>query len=238
MRKLQTQGVHHITLVGADRQSTIDFWEGVLGMPFVFDQPNLDVPEESHLYFDPGDGRLITIFTNEGRMPNPTPNPTEIGDVHHIAFAVSHATFAQVVERLAERGIPNSGPKDRGFMDSIYFRDPLGQLYELASYRFEPPAGRTHAEVLLEAHKIRVTRGDYNIGEIHLADAIENMIRRDRGSLSDDRKPKDPYKKSLRKSAETADSPAESTSKQRKIDKTAGTTKKSNPAKRRTLQKV
>ena len=28
MRKLQTQGVHHITIVGADRQTSIDFWEG------------------------------------------------------------------------------------------------------------------------------------------------------------------------------------------------------------------
>ena len=61
MQKMQTQGVHHITLVGADRKTSIDFWEGVLGMPFVFDQPNLDVPAESHLYFDPGDGRLITV---------------------------------------------------------------------------------------------------------------------------------------------------------------------------------
>ena len=71
MRKLQTQGVHHITIVGAGRQTSIDFWEGVLGMPFVFEQPNLDNASESHLYFDPGDGRLITIFTNEERMPDP-----------------------------------------------------------------------------------------------------------------------------------------------------------------------
>jgi hypothetical protein len=28
MRKLQAQGIHHITLVGADRQTSIDFWEG------------------------------------------------------------------------------------------------------------------------------------------------------------------------------------------------------------------
>ena len=59
-------------------------------------------------------------------------------------------------------------------MDSIYFKDPLGLLIELAAYRFEPPAGRTHADVLLEAHSIRVARGDYNIAEIHLADAIED----------------------------------------------------------------
>ena len=72
MRKLQSQGVHHITLVGADRRTSIDFWEGVLGMPFVFEQPNLDNENESHLYFDPGDGRLITVFTNEERVPDPT----------------------------------------------------------------------------------------------------------------------------------------------------------------------
>ena len=42
MQKLQSQGVHHITLTGADRQTSIDFWEGMLGMPFVFEQPNLD----------------------------------------------------------------------------------------------------------------------------------------------------------------------------------------------------
>ena len=70
MQKLQSQGVHHITLVGADRQTSIDFWEGVLGMPFVFEQPNLDAASESHLYFDPGDGRLITIFTDETRVPD------------------------------------------------------------------------------------------------------------------------------------------------------------------------
>ncbi|WP_026616483.1 VOC family protein [Ensifer aridi] len=193
MRKLQSQGVHHITLVGADRQTSIDFWEGILGMPFVFEQPNLDRASESHLYFDPGDGRLITVFTDENRKPDPKRTPTDIGCVHHIAFAVSRATFQQAVERLTEREIKHSGVKDRGFMDSIYFEDPLGLLIELASYRFEPPAGHSHAEVLMEAHKIRVARGDYAITEVHLADAIETLIERSRPTLSADRSPKDPY---------------------------------------------
>ena len=113
--------------------------------------------------------------------------------MHHIAFSVSQATFHQTVERLDERGIRHSGVKDRGFMDSIYFDDPLGLLVELASYRFEPPAGHTHAEVLLEAHKLRVERGDYNIAQEQLADAIELLVKRSRESLSDDRAPKDPY---------------------------------------------
>jgi catechol 2,3-dioxygenase-like lactoylglutathione lyase family enzyme len=194
MRKLQTQGVHHITLVGADRQTSIDFWEGVLGMPFVFEQPNLDKESESHLYFDPGDGRLITVFTDESRKPDPRRTSTDIGCVHHLAFAVSQATFWQAVERLDERGIKHSGPKDRGFMDSIYFEDPLGLLIELASYRFEPPWGVSHGQVMLEAHRIRVERGDHHIDKQHLADAIERLTARKFDSLSSDRDPRDPYR--------------------------------------------
>jgi catechol 2,3-dioxygenase-like lactoylglutathione lyase family enzyme len=194
IRKLQTQGVHHITLAGADRATSIGFWEGVLGMPFVFEQPNLDNANESHLYFDPGDGRLITVFTNEERTPDPTRTSTDQGAVHHLAFSLSQATFRQAVARLDERGIRHSGVKDRGFMDSIYFDDPLGLLIELASYRFEPPAGFTHPDVLMEAHRIRVERGDPNIDEIHLADAIEALVERSRGTLSAERSPQDPYR--------------------------------------------
>jgi glyoxalase family protein len=194
MRKLQSQGLHHITLTGADRQTSIDFWEGLLGMPFVFEQPNLDNANESHLYFDPGDGRLITVFTSEERTPDPARTPTDPGCVHHIALALSRASFLQAVERLDERGISHTGVKDRGFMDSIYFNDPLGLTIELASYRFEPPAGHTHADVLLEAHRLRVARGDHHIAPVHLADAIEGLVLRSRASLSEERSPKDPYR--------------------------------------------
>ena len=162
-------------------------------MPFVFEQPNLDHADESHLYFDPGDGRMITVFTKEDRTPDPSRTPTDPGCVHHLAFSLSNAVFRQTVARLDERGIRHSGVKDRGFMDSIYFKDPLGFLIELASYRFEPPHGTTHADVLFEAHTIRVDRGDDNIEPIHLADAIETLIARSTRTLSDDRAPKDPY---------------------------------------------
>jgi catechol 2,3-dioxygenase-like lactoylglutathione lyase family enzyme len=193
MRKLQTQGVHHITIVGAGRQTSIDFWEGVLGMPFVFEQPNLDNASESHLYFDPGDSRLITVFTDESREADPARTATDPGCVHHLAFAVSQATFAQAVERLDERGIRHSGVKDRGFMDSIYFEDPLGLLIELAAYRFEPPHGHTHADVLMQAHLLRVERGEHHIDRVHVADAIETLVERSRASLSQDRSPKKAY---------------------------------------------
>ena len=113
MEKLQTQGLHHVTLVGADRQTSIDFWEGILGMPFVFEQPNLDSATESHIYFDPGDGRLITVFTREDRKPVQRRTPTDPGCVHHIAFNVSRAVFMQAVKRLDARGIKHTGVRDR-----------------------------------------------------------------------------------------------------------------------------
>jgi catechol 2,3-dioxygenase-like lactoylglutathione lyase family enzyme len=162
-------------------------------MPFVFEQPNLDNESESHLYFDPGDGRLITVFTNEERVADPRRTPTDPGCVHHIAINVSPATWHQAVERLEERGIRHS-VRDRGFMDSIYFQDPLGLLIELAAYRFEPPQGHTHVDVLFEAHLLRVESGDDNILARHVADAIEALVLRSRASLSDDRAPKDPYR--------------------------------------------
>ncbi|SHI37110.1 VOC family protein [Wenxinia saemankumensis] len=185
MSKLQVQGVHHITIVGADRQTSIDFWEGTLGMPFVLEQPNLDAPDQSHLYFDPGDGRLITVFCHEETVPQGRRAPTDPGCLHHLAFTVSNVTFRQVAERLDARGIRHSGPKDRGFMDSIYFKDPLGMLIELASYRFEPPAGHSHADVLHVAHKVRVAAGDDHIEPKHLAAAIERLCAR-RPTLSEE----------------------------------------------------
>ncbi|SDG98593.1 VOC family protein [Sulfitobacter delicatus] len=193
MQKIQTLGVHHITLTGADRQSSIDFWEGVLGMPFIFDQPNMDDPDEGHLYFDPGDGRLITIFTNETRKPVHKRTPTDPGCVHHLAFEVDRAMFDQVLERLEARGIGHSGVKDRGFMHSIYFKDPLGLLIELACYTFIPPRGSSHAEVMLEAHKLRVAAGDDHIQRGHLADAVVKIVERGQASLSEDRGAKNPY---------------------------------------------
>ena len=183
MRKIQTQGLHHITIVGANRQTSIDFWQGVLAMPFVFEQPNLDDPDQGHLYFDPGDGRLITILTDENRTARQTRLPQDPGAVHHLAFAVSQASFWQITDRLDARKIKHSGIKDRGFMDSIYFRDPLGLLIELASYRFDPPHGLTHTDVLHRAHQLRVAAGANAIERVHVADAIEALVRDTRPAL-------------------------------------------------------
>jgi catechol 2,3-dioxygenase-like lactoylglutathione lyase family enzyme len=184
VRKIQVQGLHHITIVGSTKQSAIDFWQGALGMPFVLEQPNLGKPDENHLYFDPGDGRLLTVFTSESREDAGRDAPREIGCVEHIAFNVSRASFQQAPARLQERGIEFI-QRDRGFMDSIYLRDPNGMKVELACYKFEPPEGVRAVDVLMKAQELRVIRGDHHIAEEHLADAIETILA-GRPRLTDD----------------------------------------------------
>jgi glyoxalase family protein len=175
MSRIQVQGVHHITLVGSTRQSAIDFWEGALGMPFVFEQPNLGKPDENHLYFDPGDGRLLTVFTSESLTDACRHAPREAGCVEHVAFNVSRATFQLAPDRLRARGIEFI-ERDRGFMNSIYLRDPNGMKIELACYKFEAPDGFRDVDVLSRAFALRLERGDPHITEVHLADAIEGLI--------------------------------------------------------------
>ncbi len=172
MSFLQVQGIHHITLNGADRQTSIDFWQGILGMALIFEQPNLDDTSINHLYFDCGDGRTITVFTDEARKPVKQPLPQPEGSIHHIALWVGQATINTAKDRLKAAGISSTGIKDRGFMDSLYFRDPLGLLVELASYKFTPPLGYTHAQVLTRAHEISQARRTVAIEESDIADAL------------------------------------------------------------------
>ena len=172
---LQSQGIHHITLNGADRKTSIGFWQDVLGMKLIFEQPNLDDETENHLYFDCGDGRTVTIFTNESRIGKQEPLDTSVGSVHHVAFWVSQSTIRIAEKNLTDNGFANTGIKDRGFMDSIYFREPLGLLVELASYKFDPPIGFTHANVLEKAHELRVKRKALNIQDEDISSAIREL---------------------------------------------------------------
>ena len=86
-------------------------------------------------------------------------------------------------EKLDALGIAHSGLKDRGFMTSLYFREPLGLLIELASYKFTPTRGLSHARVLFEAHRIRVEAQDLAISDRHVAQALDSLAHHEVPSL-------------------------------------------------------
>jgi glyoxalase family protein len=56
------------------------------------------------------------------------------GGVHHVAFRTpDEAQYAAWAQRLNELGVPNSGPIDRFYFHSLYFREPNGILFEIAT---------------------------------------------------------------------------------------------------------
>jgi glyoxalase family protein len=55
------------------------------------------------------------------------------GGVHHVAFSVPDADYMAWAERLSSVRVPNSGPVDRFWFKSLYFREPNGILFELAT---------------------------------------------------------------------------------------------------------
>lgn len=55
------------------------------------------------------------------------------GGVHHVAFAVPDADYEAWAERLKTTAMQNSGPVDRYWFRSLYFREPGGVLFELAT---------------------------------------------------------------------------------------------------------
>jgi glyoxalase family protein len=55
------------------------------------------------------------------------------GTVHHVAWGTTDAEMGAWIERVSGAGIPNSGLVDRHYFHSLYFREPGGILYELAT---------------------------------------------------------------------------------------------------------
>ena len=55
------------------------------------------------------------------------------GGVHHVAFRTPDAEYDAWAERLNALRVPNSGKVDRFWFRSLYFREPNGILFEIAS---------------------------------------------------------------------------------------------------------
>jgi glyoxalase family protein len=127
------QGIHHLTLVCGDAQRTVDFYTGVLGLRLVKQTVNQDAPDTYHIFF--GDergtpGSSVTFF-EWPRAPKGSPG---IGGTHHFALGVTDVDgLLRWKRRLTDLGISVTGPLDRHYFKSIYFRDPDGVILEIAT---------------------------------------------------------------------------------------------------------
>jgi glyoxalase family protein len=126
-------GLHHITLVCANAQRTIDFYTGVLGQRLVKKTVNFDDPGSYHLYFGDELGRPGTAITFFEWPYAPKGRPG-IGGTHHFALQVpDYNGLLKWKRRLTDLGLPVTGPLDRHYFTSIYFNDPDGTILEIAT---------------------------------------------------------------------------------------------------------
>ncbi|MFC6988842.1 VOC family protein [Haloplanus sp. GCM10025708] len=166
-------GTDHVTAIGSNPVDTVAFYRGLLGMPLVLRQPNLDRPEVEHLFFDVGDGRLLTFFVDADRETDETPVDPDVGGVHHLAFRIDADRVGEV-----KRGLDDTDHRysefDRGAFYSLYTRDPNGLTVELVADKFAVPDDR-RGEVLALAHRKRVADDATHVETAHLRAAIEAL---------------------------------------------------------------
>lgn len=150
---LRTAGFHHITMVSTDAPRTLAFYGELLGLGLVKKTVNFDDPGAYHLYF--GDergtpGTILTFF----EWRHASRGHWGVGGVHHLALGVaSPEALLKWKRRLTDAGVAVDGPLDRGYFRSLYFKDPDGQVIEIATrgpgYAIDEPADALGERLLL-----------------------------------------------------------------------------------------
>jgi glyoxalase family protein len=145
MATLATVGFHHVTLVARDARASLAFYRDMLGFRLVKQTVNFDDPGSYHLYFGDATGAPGTIVTFF-EWPYSARGRVGIGGIHHHAFSTAtRDTLLKWKRWFTDHGIPASGPRERGYFTSLYFRDPDGQVLEIATrgpgYDHDEPIG-------------------------------------------------------------------------------------------------
>jgi glyoxalase family protein len=120
------RGIDAVTLLHADSAETQDLLVGTMGFRKV-------AVDGHHVRYESGDGGSGT-FVDLLHNPMAAPGRTAGGSVHHIAFRMADDDAqAEWQSHLFEAGHPTTEVKDRMYFHSIYFREPGGVLFELAT---------------------------------------------------------------------------------------------------------
>lgn len=122
-------GFHHVTLLVEDSERTTTLLTDTLGLREVDE-------EEGRTRFaaaGQGPGAFVDVSDGTG-FPD---GSMGVGTVHHVAFRVPDDEAQRVLrEEIASLGYSPTPIIDRQYFHSVYFREPGGVLFELAT---DPP---------------------------------------------------------------------------------------------------
>jgi len=171
--EFRLRGVNHLALVCSDMARTVEFYQGLLGMPLV-KTVQLPAGMGQHFFFDIGNGDCLAFFwfpeapapqdrqVRAMALPGEGDFLTAVGSMNHVAFDVAPEDFDAYRQKLIDKGIRVSPVMNHDdspatvspelhpgvFVRSIYFRDPDGILLEMAAWtRPLGPADVSHEAV-------------------------------------------------------------------------------------------
>jgi glyoxalase family protein len=121
----QIRGLGPITLSVPDLKPTDMVLTQIMGM-----KPAARFGD-THVYHMNGNGPVAELHVRV--EPNLPQAQQGAGAVHHVAFNIEMSQYEAWTDRLKSMRVPNSGPVDRFWFKSLYFREPNGILFELAT---------------------------------------------------------------------------------------------------------
>ena len=126
----QIRGLGPITISIAEHAPTDRVLTSVMGMRQVR-QYDGATGKPVHVYEmgDGGAGAELHVAVE----PNLAAARQGAGGVHHVAFRIPDGDYTAWSERLKDMRMPTSGPVDRFYFKSLYFREPNGILFEIAT---------------------------------------------------------------------------------------------------------
>jgi catechol 2,3-dioxygenase-like lactoylglutathione lyase family enzyme len=119
------RGVHHLALLSSDVETTIRFYQDLLGFPLTELIENRDYPGSTHFFFDIGNANLLAFFDFPGL--DLAPYAEVLGGLHHLAISMEPPRWHELVRRLDEAGVDYVTHSEV----SVYFTDPDGARIEL-----------------------------------------------------------------------------------------------------------
>jgi glyoxalase family protein len=128
---MRLDGIHHITGITADGQRCLDFYAGILGLPFLRRDTDFEAPGSHLIRLAPEPGRPDGVLSfieapdlGRGRPGN--------GMLHTVAWAVHDGSALEYwADRLAAAGIEVVASTYAGRLVEVAFADPEGIRHEL-----------------------------------------------------------------------------------------------------------
>src|SRR5579863_2454919 len=127
----QIRGLGPIVLSVHDLARTAVVLTAVMNMRQVrsFAAPDAKADVQVFAMGEGGPAAELHVIEQDGAMAR-----QGAGGVHHVAFRTpDEAQYHAWTQRLRELGVPNSGEVNRFYFRSLYFREPNGILFEIAT---------------------------------------------------------------------------------------------------------